>query len=149
LYLVATADVVLENFRPGTMERLGLGFDVLSQINNRLVFCSISGFGRTGPDAQRPGYDLIIQGESGVMDIPGEREGAPVKVGTSIADLVTGLYAAQAALAGLRQRDRTGRGGRIDVSMLDAMASLLTFNSATYFATGEAPRRRGNAHPAI
>jgi crotonobetainyl-CoA:carnitine CoA-transferase CaiB-like acyl-CoA transferase len=149
LRLAATADVVVENFRPGTVERLGLGFDALQQINQRLVFCSVSGFGRTGADAQRPGYDLVIQGESGLMDVTGEPEGAPMKVGTSIADLVTGLYACQAVLSGLRQRDRTGRGGRIDVSMLDAMASLLTFNAGIYFATGQSPRRRGNAHPTI
>lgn len=131
------------------MEWLGLGFDILSRANDRLVLCAISGFGRTGPDAGRPGYDLIVQGESGIMDITGEPEGSPMKTGTSIADLVTGLYAAQAVLAALRQRDRTGKGGRIDVAMLDAMASLLTFNAGIYFATGESPRRRGNAHPTI
>lgn len=149
LRLAGVADAIIENFRPGTMERLGLGFDTLSERNARLVYCGISGFGRSGPDAGRPGYDLIVQGESGVMDITGEADGPPMKVGTSIADLVTGLYGAQAILAALRQRDRTGTGGRVDVSMLDAMASLLTFNAGMYFATGESPRRRGNAHPTI
>lgn len=149
LRLASVADVVVENFRPGTMARLGLGDDALSATNERLVLCGISGFGRSGRDADRPGYDLIVQGESGVMDITGEPEGPPTKVGTSIADLVTGLYASQAVLAALRQRDRTGKGGRVDVSMLDAMASLLTFNAGMYFATGESPRRRGNAHPTI
>ena len=147
--LAAHADIVVENFRPGTMERLGLGFDVLSQGNNRLIYCGISGFGRSGPDVDRPGYDLILQGESGVMDITGEPEGPPMKVGTSVADLVTGLYAAQAVLAALAQRQRTGTGGRVDVSMLDCMASLLTFNAGMYFATGQSPKRRGNAHPTI
>ncbi len=149
LRLATVADVIIENFRPGTMERLGLSYEVLSKVNDRLVFCSISGFGRTGPDAHRPGYDLIVQGESGIMDITGDPDGPPMKVGTSIADLVTGLYASQAVLAALRQRDRTGKGGRIDVAMLDAMASLLTFNAGIYFATGKSPRRRGNAHPTI
>lgn len=149
LRLAGVADVVVENFRPGTMERLGLGYETLSEGNERLILCSISGFGRTGAEASRPGYDLIVQGESGVMDITGEADGPPTKVGTSIADLVTGLYGAQAVLAALAQRERTGRGGRVDVSMLDAMASLLTFNAGMYFATGEAPRRRGNAHPTI
>ncbi len=143
------ADVVVENFRPGTMERLGIGYDVLARENPRLILCAISGFGRTGPEANRPGYDLIVQGESGVMDITGEADGPPTKVGTSIADLVTGLYGAQAVLSALALRDRTGTGGRVDVSMLDAMASLLTFNAGMYFATGETPRRRGNAHPTI
>jgi formyl-CoA transferase len=147
--LARTADVVIENFRPGTMERFGVGYEVLSQMNARLILVSISGFGRTGPEADRPGYDLIVQGESGVMDITGEADGPPMKVGTSIADLVTGLYGAQAVLAALAQRERTGSGGRVDVSMLDAMASLLTFNAGMYFATGKTPRRRGNAHPTI
>lgn len=149
LRLASAADVVVENFRPGTMERLGLGFDVMRRNNARLLYCGISGFGRTGAEASRPGYDLILQGESGVMDITGDPDGPPSKVGTSIADLVTGLYAAQAVLAGLAQRQRTGTGGRVDVAMLDAMASLLTFNAGIYFASGDSPRRRGNAHPTI
>jgi crotonobetainyl-CoA:carnitine CoA-transferase CaiB-like acyl-CoA transferase len=147
--LAAAADVVIENFRPGTMDRLGLGYETLQRGNERLIYCAISGFGRTGPDAARPGYDLIVQGESGVMDITGEPDGPPTKVGTSIADLVTGLYGTQAVLAALMQRERTDTGGRVDVSMLDAMASLLTFNAGLYFATGTSPRRRGNAHPTI
>lgn len=147
--LASKADVVIENFRPGTLDRLGLSYEVLSRSNSRLILCSISGFGRTGPDAQRPGYDLILQGESGVMDITGEADGPPMKVGTSVADLVTGLYAAQAVLAALSRRERCGVGGRVEVSMLDAMASLLTFNAGMYFATGDVPRRRGNAHPTI
>lgn len=149
LRLASTADIVIENFRPGTMERLGLGFETLRRENPRLLYCGISGFGRSGPEASRPGYDLILQGESGVMDITGEADGPPTKVGTSIADLITGLYAAQAVMAALAQRQRTGEGGRVDVSMLDAMASLLTFNAGMYFASGESPKRRGNAHPTI
>ncbi|MDX2201773.1 MAG: CoA transferase [Hyphomicrobiaceae bacterium] len=147
--LARVADVVVDNFRPGTLDRWGLGYDVLSAPNPALIQCSITGFGRTGPDAGRPGYDLILQGESGVMDITGEPDGLPMKVGTSIADLVTGLYASQAVLAALMRRARGGGGGRVDVSMLDAMASLLTFNAGMYFATGDSPRRRGNVHPTI
>jgi formyl-CoA transferase len=149
LDLAAKADVLVENFRPGTMERLGLGYDDLSKLNPTIIYCGISGFGRSGREAGRPGYDLILQGEGGVMSITGEADGPPMKVGTSIADLVTGLYAAQAVLAALAQRDRTGTGGRVDVSMLDCMASLLTFNAGMYFASGKIPTRRGNAHPTI
>ncbi|MFB9269534.1 CaiB/BaiF CoA transferase family protein [Bradyrhizobium erythrophlei] len=149
LALAGVADVVIENFRPGTLEKWGLGFEALRNSNPRIILCSISGFGQTGPDADRPGYDLILQGESGVMDITGDPDGAPMKVGTSIADLVTGLYASQAVLAALMRRQRTGEGGRVGVSMLDAMASLLTFNAGMFFASGESPTRRGNVHPTI
>jgi crotonobetainyl-CoA:carnitine CoA-transferase CaiB-like acyl-CoA transferase len=114
--LATVADVVIENFRPGTLERLGLGYEILSRDNPRLILCGISGFGRTGPDADRPGYDLIIQGEAGFMDITGDPDGPPTKAGTSIADLVTGLYATQAVLAALIRRDKTDRGGRVDVA---------------------------------
>jgi crotonobetainyl-CoA:carnitine CoA-transferase CaiB-like acyl-CoA transferase len=149
LALARVADVVIENFRPGTLDNWGLTFDALRATNPQIILCSISGFGRSGPDADRPGYDLILQGESGVMDITGDPDGPPMKVGTSIADLVTGLYASQSVLAALMKRQRTGNGGRVDVSMLDSMASLLTFNAGMYFASGESPRRRGNAHPTI
>ncbi len=147
--LAGVADVVIDNFRPGTLDKWGLGYESLQRLNPRLIQCSITGFGRTGPDADRPGYDLILQGESGVMDITGDPNGPPTKVGTSIADLVTGLYASQSVLAALMRRERTGVGSRVDVSMLDAMASLLTFNAGMYFASGESPKRRGNVHPTI
>jgi formyl-CoA transferase len=147
--LATTADVLVENFRPGTADRLGLGYQALRSRNAGLVYCSISGFGRTGPDATRPGYDLIVQGEGGLMDITGSPDGPPTKVGTSIADLVTGLYAAQAITAALLQRRTTGTGRRVDIAMLDAVASLLTFNAGIYFATGKSPERRGNRHPTI
>lgn len=149
LELAAQADVVVENFRPDTMDHLGLGYEVVRQVNPSIIYCGISGFGRSGPDVQRPGYDLILQGEGGVMSVTGQPDGPPMKVGMSIADLVTGLYAAQAVLAALMQRRRTGEGGRVDVSMLDCMASLLTFNAGIYFATGRNPERRGNVHPTI
>ncbi|MBR0643051.1 CaiB/BaiF CoA transferase family protein [Plastoroseomonas hellenica] len=149
LALAARADVVVENFRPGTMARLGLGIEALHAANPRLILCSITGFGAEGPDADRPGYDLIVQGESGIMDITGQPDGPPTKLGTSVADLVTGLYASQAVLAALRRRDLSGRGGTVEVAMLDAMASLLTFNAGIVFATGRSPARRGNAHATI
>lgn len=147
--LIAKSDVLLENFRPGAADRLGLGYEVAAAINPRLVYCSISGFGSHGPERDRPGYDLVVQGESGIMDITGDPNGPPSKIGTSIADLVTGLYAAQGILLALRTRDATGRGEKVDVAMIDAMASLLTFNAGIFFASGKSPVRRGNAHPTI
>lgn len=142
-------DVLLENFRPGTLERLGLVHQKLRAANPGLISCSISGFGHTGTDSQRPGYDLIIQGESGVMDITGDADGPPTKIGTSMADLVTGQFASQGIMAALLERARTGRGRHVEISMLDCMASLLTFNAGIYFTTGESPKRRGNTHATI
>jgi crotonobetainyl-CoA:carnitine CoA-transferase CaiB-like acyl-CoA transferase len=147
--LVAKSDVLIENFRPGTMERLGLGYAALARVNRRLVYCAISGFGESGPEAGRPGYDLIIQGESGLMDLTGFADGPPVKVGTSIADLVSGIMAAHGVALALLARARTRRGQKVEVAMLDAMASLLTYQAGSYFATKEPPGRRGNAHPSI
>jgi crotonobetainyl-CoA:carnitine CoA-transferase CaiB-like acyl-CoA transferase len=147
--LARRADVLVDNFRPGTLARLGFDDAWAERTNPRLIRCSISGFGTRGPDAHRPGYDLVVQGESGIMDITGFPDGPPTKVGTSVGDLVTGLYAAQGILAALVERDRTGRGTRVEVAMLDALASLLTFNAGMYFATGKSPTRRGNAHPSI
>lgn len=149
LALAEKADVVVENFRPGALDRLGLGWEALRKVNPRLLLCSISGFGGEGDEATRPGYDLILQGETGLMDITGFPGGPPTKVGTSMADLVTGLYSSQAVLAALRRRDVTGTGGRVEISMLDALASLLTFNAGIYFATGVSPTRRGNTHATI
>ena len=147
--LVARADVLVQNFRPGAVERLGLDYDSLAPRHPRLVYCSISGFGDSGPDAARPGYDLIVQGESGLMDLTGEPDGPPTRIGTSIADLTTGLMAAQGILLALYARQTTGRGQHVRVAMLDAVVSLLTYNTGNYFATGEAPTRRGNDHPSV
>ena len=147
--LIAGADVLVQNFRPGAVERLGLGYDALAARHPRLVYCSISGFGDTGPDAARPGYDLIVQGESGLMDLTGEAEGPPTRIGTSIADLTSGMMAAQGILLALYARQTTGRGQHVRVAMLDAVVSLLTYNTGNYFATGEAPTRRGNDHPSV
>ncbi len=147
--LVAKSDVVLENFRPGTMDRLGVGYRRLSRLNPRIVYCSISGFGESGPEAHRAGYDLIVQGEGGVMDITGFPDGPPVKVGNSIADLVAGMSAAHGVTLALLARTRTRRGQKVEIAMLDVMASLLTYQAGLYFGTGQKPTRKGNQHPSI
>ena len=149
LAMAREADVLIDNFRPGTLDRLGLGDAALRAANPRIVLCSITGFGDSGAGAQRPGYDLIVQGESGFMDITGFPDGPPTKVGTSVADLVTGLYAVQGILAALLDRGQDGPARRVDLAMLDCLASLLTFNAGIYFTTGASPQRRGNAHPTI
>jgi len=147
--LVKKSDVVLENFRPGTMEKLGLGYATLARLNPRLVYGAISGFGESGPDAGRAGYDLVVQAESGVMDITGFPDGPPVKMGTSIADLVAGMSAAHGVTLALLARTRTRRGQKVELGMLDAMAALLTYQAGIYWGTGATPARRGNAHPSI
>jgi crotonobetainyl-CoA:carnitine CoA-transferase CaiB-like acyl-CoA transferase len=147
--LVERADVLLENFRPRTMERLGLGYRTLAKLNPKLVYCAISGFGESGPEAGRAGYDLIVQGESGLMDLTGFPDGPPVKVGTSIADLVSGIMGAHGVTLALLARARTRRGQKVEVAMLDVMASLLTYQAGIYFATTQRPTRRGNQHPSI
>ncbi len=147
--LVRKSDVLLENFRPGTMTKLGFGYQVLARLNPRLVYCSISGFGESGPEASRAGYDLIVQAESGIMDLTGFSDGPPVKVGNSIADLVAGMSAAHGVTLALLARTRTRRGQKVEIAMLDVMASLLTYQAGIYFGTGQRPARRGNAHPSI
>jgi formyl-CoA transferase len=147
--LIETSDILVENFRPGAMERLGFGYAAVKKRRPAMVYASISGFGQTGPQKDRPGYDVIVQGEAGIMDITGPQDGAPYKVGAAIGDLVSGLYAVQGILAALYAARATGQGQHVDVSMYEAVASLLTFNAGIYFATGEPPRRRGNAHPTI
>jgi len=147
--LIAKSDVVLENFRPGTMERLGFGYERLRKDNPRLIYCSISGFGESGPESNRPGYDLIVQGESGVMDLTGFPDGPPVKVGNSIGDLVAGMAAAQGIALALLARERTGKGQKVEIGMVDVMASLLTYQAGLYWNAGGRPGRRGNQHPSI
>jgi formyl-CoA transferase/CoA:oxalate CoA-transferase len=147
--LLEGADVLCENFRPGTMARLGFGFDAVAARFPRLVYCSVSGFGQSGPDRDLPGYDVLIQGESGLMSLTGEAEGTPFKLGVSISDLTAGMAACQGILAALLARERSGRGQLVDISMLDVSASLLTFQAGIHFATGAIPKRRGNAHPSI
>lgn len=147
--MVMKADVLLENFRPGTAERLGLGWDEVHAVNPRLVYASVSGYGQTGPESQRPGYDVVIQGTGGMMSLTGPPEGPPYKMGISQADLVAGLFAFQGILLALRTRDQTGVGQRVDVSLLDCQVALLTFQAQNYFMTGEVPRRMGNQHASI
>ncbi len=147
--LVDVSDVLVENFRPAAMERLGFGYEAVRARRPSMIYCSISGFGDTGPQKDRAGYDVIVQGEAGIMDLTGPRDGPPHKVGTSIADLVSGLTAAQGILAALYAAKIDGRGQRVHVSMYEAVAALLTFNASIYFATGNSPRRRGNEHATI
>jgi formyl-CoA transferase len=147
--LIDRSDILVENFRPGAMDRLGFGYETVRKRRPAMVYASISGFGASGPQRDRPGYDVIVQGEAGIMDITGPQDGAPYKVGAAVADLVSGLYAVQGILAALYAAKATGVGQHVDISMYEAVASLLTFNAGIYFATGEPPRRRGNAHPTI
>ncbi|MFY2764128.1 CaiB/BaiF CoA transferase family protein [Arenimonas sp. MALMAid1274] len=147
--LVREADVLVENYRTGGAEALGVGYDALSAINPRLVYCSISGYGRQGPGAAWPGYDYVVQAEAGLMSVTGPADGEPYKVGVAVADLATGQNAATAILAALMQRHRTGKGQRIDVSLFDSQLALLAnVGSAALFTGGEAARH-GNAHASI
>jgi formyl-CoA transferase/CoA:oxalate CoA-transferase len=147
--LLARADVLVENFRPGTMARLALDYAAVSARFPRLVYCSISGFGQSGPRREQPGYDAVMQGEGGLMSITGATDGPPYRLGVAIADIVTGMFAAQGITLALLARERTGRGQLVDISMLDSTAALLTYQAAICFATGQAPVRMGNRHPTI
>jgi crotonobetainyl-CoA:carnitine CoA-transferase CaiB-like acyl-CoA transferase len=144
--LVATADVLIENYRPGVMERIGAGYGRLSVLNPRLIYCSISGFGQTGPYADRGGYDLIAQGMSGIMSATGSEGGGPVKVGVPITDLGAGLFAVVAILCALRARHVTGRGQHIDTSLFEAGLALSAWEATEYWFTGQVPRGLGTAH---
>lgn len=147
--LIADADVVIENFKLGGLARYGLDYASLSAINSRLVYCSITGFGQDGPYAPRAGYDFIVQGMSGIMDLTGEPGGAPQKIGVALADIMTGLYAVIAIQAALHMRERTGRGQQIDMALLDTMTGVLANQAMNYLASGRPPTRLGNAHPNI
>ena len=143
------SDVLVENFRPGSLKRMGLDYHTVKKLNPRVVYASISGFGHTGPLRAKPGYDLALQGLGGIMSLTGDPEGSPYKVGVSQADLVAGLYAVQGILLALYAREKTGRGQMVDVGMLDSQISLLTFQAGIYFMTGISPKRKGNQHPTI
>ena len=145
--LVADADVVIENFKVGGLAKYGLDWESLRKVNPRLVYCSITGFGQTGPYAHRAGYDFIIQGMAGLMSVTGEAEGQPQKVGVAVVDVFTGIYAATAILAALHQRDRTGKGEMIDMALMDVAVSVMANQAMNYLATGVAPVKLGNAHP--
>lgn len=147
--LIGKADVVVENFKTGNLARYGLGYDDLKEEHPALVYCSITGFGQSGPYASRPGYDFLIQGMGGIMSLTGEPEGEPVKVGIGIADIVCGLYASTAILAALRHRDNGGGGQHIDLALLDTQVAWLTYEGLNYLTSGNQPVRRGNEHPNI
>ena len=147
--LLQRADVLVENFRPGTMDRLSLGYDALAAKYPRLVYCSISGFGQTGPRRSQAGYDAVVQAEGGLMSITGDADGPSFRLGVAISDIVSGMFAAQGIALALFARERTGRGQLVDVGMLDSTAALLTYQAGICFATGAPPRRLGNRHPTI
>lgn len=145
--LVAGADVVIENFKLGGLAKYGLDYESLRQVNPGLIYCSITGFGQTGPYAARAGYDYIIQGMSGLMSVTGDPDGLPQKVGLAVTDIFTGVYASTAILAALHQRGTTGLGQQIDMALLDSAVSVMANQAMNYLATDAAPGRLGNAHP--
>ena len=147
--LCAGADVVIENFKVGTLARFGLDYDGVAKTNPRVVYCSVTGFGQDGPRREDPGYDFVIQGLSGLMSITGEPGGAPMKMGVSISDLTCGLYSVIAIQSALLMRERTGRGQHVDMALLDCSVSLLANQAMSFFASGENPPRMGNAHAQV
>ena len=147
--LVPLVDILVENFRPGTLDRLGLGYETLRDLNPRLIYAASSGFGRTGPYSPRPAYDAVIQAMGGLMSITGQADGEPTRVGTSIADITAGLFAIIGILSALTARERTGQGQVVDVAMLDCQVAILENAIARYSVTGEVPRPQGNRHPSI
>ncbi|KAJ2163021.1 hypothetical protein GGF46_000207 [Coemansia sp. RSA 552] len=149
LHLAAKSDVLVENFVPGKLAEMGLGYDDLKRVNPGLVYASISGYGATGPYSHRPGYDVIIEAEAGLMHITGEEDGEPVKVGVAVTDLMTGLYTHGAIMAALLARQRTGRGQHIDASLLQTQTSILANIASNYLIGGQEARRWGTRHPSI
>ncbi len=147
--LVQISDVFIENFRTGVLDRMGLGYEALKEGNPGLIYCSVSGYGRTGPFRERPGYDAIVQAEGGMMSITGPKEGPPSRVGIPIIDITSGMFAASAILAALYERLESGLGQHIDVSLLDTQAALLANVASNYLVGGKPPQRQGNAHPNI
>ena len=147
--LVKQGDVLVENFKVGTMAKWGLDYERLCQVNPRLIYASITGYGQTGPYKDRPGYDVIVQAEGGIMSITGPVEGPPTKVGVPIADMMTGMFTGQAILAALHERARSGQGQRIDLALLDAQVAWLANVAGNYLVSGQRPKRYGNAHPNI
>lgn len=147
--LAAQSDILVENFRPGDLARYGLDFATLGTQNPRLVYCSITGFGQTGPNAHRAGYDFLVQGEGGLMSLTGNADGPPMKAGVGIADLICGMYAAVGILAAVHVRQATGRGQHIDLALMDAQVAMLVNQGVGYLTDGKVPPRRGNDHPTI
>ncbi|MGU3576399.1 CaiB/BaiF CoA transferase family protein [Brucellaceae bacterium C25G] len=147
--LVSHADILIENFKVGGLEKYGLDYESLKEINPRLIYCSITGFGHDGPYAERAGYDFMIQGMAGIMDLTGEPDREPQKIGVAFADIFTGLYSVIAIQSALLMRERTGLGQHIDMALFDCMTAVLANQGMNYLATGKAPKRMGNAHPNI
>jgi crotonobetainyl-CoA:carnitine CoA-transferase CaiB-like acyl-CoA transferase len=147
--LAAKSDVLIENYKYGDLQRYGLGYDDLKIVNPRLIYCSVTGFGQTGPYKERPGYDFMIQGMGGMMSVTGEPDGGPQRAGVPIADIITGMYASIAICAALAHRAQSGAGQHLDLALLDSQIALLAYQNTNYFATGKPPRRIGNLHPNI
>jgi crotonobetainyl-CoA:carnitine CoA-transferase CaiB-like acyl-CoA transferase len=147
--LIQNADVLLENFRKDFLPSIGFGYEEVAKLNPKIIYASVTGYGHTGPWAERPGYDLAIQGQSGIMSLTGDLDGAPYKTGTSLADITAGIYATLGILLALQARQRTGKGQKVDVSLLDGQVSFLTYQAGIYFGTGKSPSRKGNQHPTI
>lgn len=147
--LAAQADVVIENYKPGGLVKYGLDHDTLLKVHPGLVYCSISGFGQTGPNRDQPGYDLMAQGYGGIMSLTGDPDGPPMKVGVGIADVMCGMYATIGILAALRHKEATGHGQHIDLALVDAQMAWLINEGCNYLTSGQLPERRGNAHPNI
>ena len=147
--IAAQAQIVVENYKPGGLDKYGLDYASLSALNPSLVYCSISGFGQTGPNRNRPGYDLMAQGFGGIMSITGAPDGPPMKVGVGVADLMCGMYATVGILAALRHAEATGQGQQIDLSLVDSQMAWLVNEGTNYLTSGDAPERRGNGHPNI
>ena len=149
LAMAADADVMVESFRTGALDRMGLGYEAVRAINPGIVYCSISGYGRTGPMADMPGYDLIIQAYSGLMNLTGEPDGLPLRVGFSLVDLFTGMLAYGSILTALRYKDQTGHGQWIDTSLLDGQVATMSYHATGYMGTGVEPHRLGSGHPSL
>ena len=149
LKLIKNADIVIENFKLGGLEKYGLDYETLKQINPRLIYCSVTGFGQDGPYAARAGYDFMIQGMSGIMDITGDPKGEPQKIGVALVDIITGLYGVIGIQSALLHRQVTGLGQHIDMSLFDCMTGVLANQAMNFLASGVAPKRLGNAHPNI
>jgi crotonobetainyl-CoA:carnitine CoA-transferase CaiB-like acyl-CoA transferase len=147
--LVRQSDIMIENFKTGGLAKYGLDYESLAKVNPRLIYCSITGFGHTGPYTNRPGYDFIIQGMSGIMDLTGEPDGHPQKIGVAFADIFTGLYSTIAIQAALIEREKSGLGQHIDMALFDSMVGVLGNQALNYLSTGKAPKRMGNNHPNI
>lgn len=149
LDLIADADVLIENYKVGGLAKFGLDFDSVHKLNPRLIYCSVTGFGQDGPYAHRAGYDFLIQGMSGIMDLTGEPDGSPQKIGVAFADIFSGLYGVIGIQAALTERERSGLGQQVDISLLDCMTGVLANQAMNYLASGNVPTRMGNAHPNI